>query len=64
MFDACTTGGKAHIDTIFKYSNFYHTRVNMGASRFITAAMIHAFRSVRSRGNGGMNALHEMHVAQ
>jgi hypothetical protein len=36
----------------------------MGASIFYTAAMIHAFRSARSGGNGGTNTLHEMHVAQ
>ena len=29
MFDMCTTGDTAHIDTIFKF--FPHTRVNMGA---------------------------------
>jgi hypothetical protein len=29
------------------------TRVNMGASIFFTAAVIRAFRSARSRGNGG-----------
>jgi hypothetical protein len=29
------------------------TRVNMGATIFFTAAVIRAFRSVRSRGNGG-----------
>jgi len=40
------------------------TRVNMGASIFFTAAMICAFRSVRSRGNGTWHALHEMHIAQ
>jgi len=39
-------------------------RVNMGASIFFTAAMIHAFRSAKSRGNGGTNNFHEMHVAQ
>jgi hypothetical protein len=31
------------------------TRINTGASIFFTAAMIRAFRSARSRGNGGMN---------
>ena len=36
----------------------------MGASMFFTAAMIRAFSSARSRGNGGTNILHEMHVAQ
>jgi len=36
----------------------------MGASIFFTAAMIHAFRSARSRGIGGTNTLHEMHIAQ
>ena len=36
----------------------------MGASIFFTAAMIRDFRSVRSRGNGGTNTLHEMHIAQ
>jgi len=29
MFDVCTTGDTAHIDTIFKF--LPHTRVNMGA---------------------------------
>jgi len=58
----CTTGDKTHIDTIFKF--LPHTRVNMGASIFFTAAMIRAFRSARSRGNVGTNILYEMHVAQ
>ena len=62
MFDVCPTGDTAHIDTIFKF--LPHTRVNMGASIFFTAAMTRAFRSARSRGNGGTNTLHEMHVAQ
>ena len=59
MFDVCTT---AHIDTIFKFLS--NTRVNMGASIFFTAAMTRAFRSARSRGNGTLRTLHEMHVAQ
>ena len=42
-------------DTIFKF--LPHTRVNMGASIFFTAALISAFRSARSRGNGGTNIL-------
>ena len=62
MFDVCTTGDTAHIDTIFKF--LPHTSVNMGASIFFSAAMIRAFRSARSRGNGRTNTLHEMHVAQ
>ena len=62
MFDVCTTGDTAHIDTISKFLT--HTRVNMGASIFFTSAMIRAFRSARSRGNGGTNTVHEMHVAQ
>ena len=65
MFDVCTTGDTAHIDTIFKF--LPHTRVNMGASIFFTAAVIRGFRSTRSHGNGGTNTLrtlHEMHVAQ
>jgi hypothetical protein len=36
-----------------RYSRSCHTRFNMGASIFFTAAMIHAFRSARSRGNVG-----------
>jgi len=36
-------------------SSSCHTRVNMGISIFFTAAMIRAFRSARSHGNGGMN---------
>jgi len=47
-----------------RYSSSCHTRVNIGVSIFFTAAMIRAFRSARSRGNGGTNTLHEMHVAQ
>ena len=62
MFDVCTTGDTAHIDTIFMF--LQHTCVNMGASIFFTSAMIRGFRSARSRGNGGMNTLHEIHVAQ
>jgi hypothetical protein len=42
MFDVCTPRDTAHIDTIFKF--LPHTRVNMGASIFFTAAMIRAFR--------------------
>jgi len=62
MFDLCPTGDTAHIDTIFKF--LPHTRVNMGASIFFTAPMICGFKSARSRGNGGTNTVHEMHVAQ
>ena len=62
MFDVSTTGDTIHIDTIFKF--LPHTRVNTGASIFFTAAMIRAFRSAKSRGNGGRNTLHEMNVAQ
>ena len=50
--------------TSIRYSSSCHTRVNMGASIFFTAAMIRAFRSARSRGNGGTNTVHEMHAAQ
>jgi len=53
MFYVCITGDTAHIDT--QYSGSCHTCVNMGASIFFAAAMIHAFRSERSRGNSGMN---------
>jgi hypothetical protein len=41
--------------TSIRYSSSYNTCVNMGAWIFFTAAMIHAFRSTRSRGNGGTN---------
>ena len=58
----CTAGDTAHIDTIFKF--LPHTRVNMGASIFFTAALICGLRSARSRGNGVTNTLHEMHVTQ
>jgi len=50
--------------TAIRYSSSCHTHVNMGASILFTAAMIRSFRSARSRGNGGTNTLHEMHVAQ
>jgi len=62
MFDVCTAGDTAHIDTIFKF--LPHTSVNMGTSIFFTAAMIRAFMSAVSCGNGGTNTVHEMHVAQ
>ena len=62
MSAVCTAGDTAHIDTIFKF--LPHTRVNIGASIFFTAAMIRDFRSARSRGKGGTNTVHEMHVAQ
>ena len=58
----CTTDDTANIDAIFKLLPY--TRVNMGASIFFTAAMIRAFRSTRSRGNGHLRTLHKMHVAQ
>ena len=50
--------------TSIRYSNSCHTRVNMCTSIFFTVAMIRAFRSGRSRGNGGTNTLNKMHVAQ
>ena len=50
--------------TAIRYSSSCHTHVNMGASIFFTAAMIRAFRSARSRGNGTLPTLHEMHIAQ
>jgi hypothetical protein len=37
MLDVCTTDDTAHIDTIFKF--LPHTRVNMGALIFFTAAI-------------------------
>ena len=49
MFDVCTTGDTAHIDTIFNFL------LHMSASIFFTVAMIRAFRSARSHGNGGTN---------
>jgi hypothetical protein len=62
QFDVCTAGDTAHIDTILKF--LPHTRVDMGASVFFTAAIIRAFRSARSRGSGTLRTVHEMHVAQ
>jgi hypothetical protein len=50
--------------TSIQYSSSCHTRVNMDASIFFTAAMIRAFRRARSRGIGPLRTLHEMHVAQ
>jgi hypothetical protein len=41
--------------TSIRYSSSWYTRVNTGASKFFTAAMILAFRSARSRGNFGTN---------
>ena len=63
MFDVRTAGDTA-VRTSARYSSSCHTHVNMGAPVFFTAAMIRAFRSARSRGNGGTNTVHEMHVAQ
>jgi hypothetical protein len=40
--------------TSIRYSSSCHTRVNMGATIFFTAAMIRANTPARSRGNGGM----------
>jgi hypothetical protein len=36
MFDACTTGDRAHTDTMFKF--LPHTRFNIGASIIFTAS--------------------------
>ena len=55
MFDVRTTGDTAH--------TLPHTRVNMGASIFLTAATIRAFKSARSSGNGPLRTLHEIHFA-
>ena len=46
LFDVCTAGDTAHIDTIFKF--LPHTRVNVSVSIFFTAAMIREIRSARS----------------
>jgi hypothetical protein len=52
MFDVCTTGDTAHIDTIFKLLPY--TRQHRCIDIF-TAASIRAFRSARSRSNGRTN---------
>jgi hypothetical protein len=39
--------------TSIRYSSSCQTPVNMGASIFFTATISRAFRSARSRGNGG-----------
>ena len=41
--------------TSIRYSSSCPTRANMVASIFFTATVIRAFRSARSRGNGGTN---------
>ena len=61
MFDVCTTGDTAYIDTIFKF--LPRTRQH-GCIDIFHCWNDRAFRSARSRGNGGTNTLHEMHVAQ
>jgi len=58
----CAPRVKRH--TSIRYSSSCYARVNMGASILFTAAMIRAFRSARSRGNGPLRTLHDMHVAQ
>jgi len=50
--------------TAIRYSSSCDTRVNMSASIFFIAAMIRGFRSVRSRGNGTLRTLQEIHIAQ
>jgi hypothetical protein len=50
MFD-CAPRVTRHTST--QYSSSCYTRVNGDVSIFFTAAMIHVFRSARSRGNGG-----------
>ena len=61
MFDLCTTGDTAHIDTIFKF--LPPTRQH-GCINIIHCCNDPTFRSARSRVNGGTNTLHEMHDAQ
>jgi len=61
MFHVCTTGDTARIDTIFTF--LPHTRLH-GCIDILHCCNILAFGSARSRGNGGTNTLHEMHVAQ
>ena len=46
-----------------RYSTSCHTRVNMRASIFFTAAIIRGFRLSRSRGTATLRTLHVMHVA-
>ena len=60
----CAPRVTRHTSIRYASSCHTHTRVNMGASIFFTAAMIRAFRSARSRGNSGKNTVHEMHVSQ
>ena len=61
MFDVCTTGDTAHIDTIFKF--LPHTR-QRGCIDILHCCNDRDFRSAKSRGNGTLRTLHEMHVAQ
>jgi len=49
--------------TSISYWSSCHTCVNMGAAIFFTAAMIRAFKSARSRGNGGTNTQSLTYVA-
>jgi hypothetical protein len=52
--------------TSIRYSSSCHTRINMGASIFFTAAMTHVFGSARSCGNGEtyVRTSHHCHVQQ
>ena len=52
MFDVCTTGDTAHIDTIFKF--LPHTRQH-GCIDILHCCNDPCLRSARSRGNGGTN---------
>jgi hypothetical protein len=49
----CATRVTRH--TLIRFSISCDTRVNMSASILFTAAMIRAFRSAMSHGNGGTN---------
>jgi len=53
MFDVCTTGDTAHIDTIFKF--LLHTRQQGSIDILHCCNDPCAFRSARSRGKGGSN---------
>ena len=64
LMELFTATGKLKKFFFWQLESSCHTRVKMGASIFFTAAMIRAFRSARSRGNGTLRTLHEMHVAQ
>jgi len=61
MFDVCTTSDTAHIDTVFKFLPY---TLQHGCIDILHCYNDPCLKSSRSRSNGTLRTLHEMHVAQ